>query len=139
LRAQRLKEEEEAVLRQGIAQVQLNSALAPRERKRIRTPFDGVVTDRLISVGERYNEPAPMLVVARIDPLHIEAYLPAAQRSTAAHRQSAKIIPKAGGTPQAVINVIDPVLDAATGTYGARLALTSPDGAFYGQRVTLRF
>jgi multidrug resistance efflux pump len=77
LLALRLKEE--AVLRQRIAQVQLNSALAPRERKRIRAPFDGVVTDKLISVGERYNEPAPMLVVARIDPLHIEAYLPAAQ------------------------------------------------------------
>lgn len=122
-------EEEEAVLQQKMASVELKSALAARERKRIRAPFDGVVTDKLMSVGELYNEQAPVLVVARIDPLHVEAYLPAARRAQVAPGQRAEVTLETGETVTATISVIDPVLDAATGTFGLRLDLPNPGGA----------
>lgn len=133
-------EEEEAVLQQKIAAVELKAALAARERKRIRAPFDGVVTDKLMSVGELYNEQAPVLVVARIDPLHVEAYLPADLRGAVTMGQSVGVTLETGATVAAVIDVIDPVLDAATGTFGLRLTLPNPDASILaGQSCALRF
>ncbi len=69
-------EEEKAEYQLEIATVQM-AALGAREGKRIRAPFDRVVTDTLMSAGELYNEQAPIIVMVRIDPLHVEACLPA--------------------------------------------------------------
>lgn len=132
-------EEEEAMFQLRIAEVQLQSALSARERKRIRAPFDGVVTDTLMAVGELYNEQTPIIVIARVDPLHVEAYLPAARRGDVATGQAADIHLETGGTVQARVDVIDPVLDAATGTFGVRLILPNPGGAVLaGQSCALR-
>lgn len=132
-------EEEEAEFQLRIAEVQLQSALAARERKRIRAPFDGVVTDRLMAVGELYNEQAPVIVIARVDPLHVEAYLPAARHAQVQTGQIAQITLETGGTVTATIDVIDPVLDAATGTFGLRLTLPNADRSILaGQSCTLR-
>ncbi|QIE48264.1 efflux RND transporter periplasmic adaptor subunit (plasmid) [Pseudohalocynthiibacter aestuariivivens] len=132
-------EEEEAIFQLKVAAVQLNAALSARERKRIRAPFDGVVTDTLMSVGELYNEQAPIIVLAQIDPLHVEAYLPAARRTDIEVGQSAEITLETGGIVSGVIDVIDPVLDAATGTFGLQLTLPNPEGAILaGQSCNLR-
>lgn len=132
-------EEEEAVFQMKVAELQLRSALAARERKRIRAPFDGVVTDTLMSVGELYNEQAPIIVIARTDPLHVEAYLPAARRADVAVGQGADVMLETGGKVTATIHVIDPVLDAATGTFGVQLTLPNPDGTILaGQSCELR-
>jgi len=133
-------EEEEAVLQQKIAAEQLEAALAARERKRIRAPFDGVVTDKLMSVGELYNEQEPVVVVARIDPLHVEAYLPAARRAGISLGDTVDVVLESRERVQAVIDVIDPVLDAATGTFGIRLRLSNPEGRFLaGQSCAIHF
>ncbi len=132
-------EEEEAVHQLEVAKVQLAAALAARERKRIRAPFDGVVTDTLMSVGELYNEQSPVIVLARVDPLHVETYLPASRRGDVAVGQDAEITLETGGTVAARIEVIDPVLDAATGTFGVQLSLPNPDGAILaGQSCSMR-
>lgn len=132
-------EEEEAVYQLEVARVQLAAALSARERKRVRAPFDGVVTDTLMSVGELYNEQAPIIVLARIDPLYVEAYLPASRRAEVRLGQSAEVTLEIGGTATATLEVIDPVLDAATGTFGVRLSLPNPEGAILaGQSCTLR-
>ena len=116
----------------------MQAALAARERKRVRAPFDGVVTDRAISAGELYNEQGTIVTVARIDPLHVDAYLPASRRAELAVGQTATVTLETGGTHEAVVRVIDPVLDAATGTFGVRLDLANPDGAiFAGQSCFL--
>jgi len=121
-------EEEDALYQMEVAEVQLQAALAARERKRVRAPFDGVVTDRAISAGELYNEQGTIVTVARIDPLHVDAYLPASRRAELTVGQTATVTLETGGTHEAVVRVIDPVLDAATGTFGVRLDLANPDG-----------
>ncbi|WP_166434087.1 efflux RND transporter periplasmic adaptor subunit [Roseovarius spongiae] len=132
-------EEEEAIYQIEVAKVQLAAALAARERKRVRAPFKGVVTDTLMSAGELYNEQAPIIVLARIDPLHVEAYLPAARRADVAVGQTGEVTLETGNTVAATLAVIDPVLDAATGTFGVRLELPNPEGAILaGQSCTLR-
>jgi len=126
-RAARL-EEEEAMFQLQVAEVQLAAALAARERKRVRAPFDGVVTDRTVSVGELYNEQGPIVTVARIDPLHVETYLPAARRAELSRGQTVPVTLETGDTLTATVQVIDPVLDAATGTFGVQLDLPNPEG-----------
>jgi len=131
-------EEEEAQYQSRLAELHLNAALAARERKRVRAPFDGVVTDLLISEGELYNEQHPIAVIARIDPLRVEAYLPAFRRADLGLGQRADVTLETGGTVRAEITVIDPVLDAATGTFGVQLALPNPEGTILaGQSCTL--
>ncbi|MEB8385647.1 efflux RND transporter periplasmic adaptor subunit [Rhodobacteraceae bacterium KMM 6894] len=132
-------EEEEAVFQLEVAKLQLSAALSARERKRIRAPFDGVVTDTLMSVGELYNEQTPIIVLARIDPLYVEAYLPAARRPDVQVGQVGEVTFEIGGTALATLEVIDPVLDAATGTFGIRLTLPNPEGRILaGQSCALR-
>lgn len=121
-------EEEEAALAAQIAGVQLTAAEAALERRRIRAPFDGVVLQRLMSVGELYNEQGPVLVVATIDPLHVEAWLPATARAQVSPGGLWQVRLDSGQEVQARVDVADPVLDPATGTFGMRLVLPNPDG-----------
>lgn len=131
-------EEEEAQYQRRLAELHLSAALAARERKRVRAPFDGVVTDLLISEGELYNEQHPIAVIARIDPLRVEAYLPAFRRTEVELGQKADVMLELGGRVTAEIILIDPVLDAATGTFGLELNLPNPDGSILaGQSCTL--
>ncbi|MDN5788088.1 efflux RND transporter periplasmic adaptor subunit [Pseudorhodobacter sp.] len=121
-------EEEEAGLNAGIAGVQLAAAKAALERKRIRAPFDGVIVERVMSVGELYNEQGPIFVIARINPLVIEAWLPAASRSAILPEGQWHVDLESGETVTATLDLADPILDPATGTFGIRLALPNPDG-----------
>lgn len=131
-------EVEDAMYQLEVARVQLEAALSARERKRVRAPFDGVVTETLVSEGEIYNEQTPIVVVARVDPLHVEAYLSARKRAGIVEGQVARVTVETGGSFAATVAVIDPVLDAATGTFGLRLTLPNPDGAILaGQSCTL--
>lgn len=122
-------EEEQARLAQQQAQLELEAAIAARERKRIRAPFDGVVTARLMSPGELYAEQGPIVVLARVDPLHVETYLPLSRLDDVSAGDLLKVTLETGETVSASVSVIDPVLDAATGTFGVRLVLPNPDGA----------
>ena len=138
-RAARL-EEEEALLDHDKAKVEVRAALAALERKKVRAPFDGVVTERRMSVGELYTEQVPILVVARIDPLSLEAYLPASARPAVAVGQDVDVTLEDGTTHTARIELLDPLLDAATGTFGLRLALPNPEGKILaGQSCQLKF
>ncbi|MWB76886.1 efflux RND transporter periplasmic adaptor subunit [Pseudooceanicola sp. 216_PA32_1] len=132
-------EEEEALLEHRMAEAELAAAEAARERKRIRAPFDGVVTEKLLSVGELYTEQGPVVTVVSVDPLHVEAYLPVSRRAEVAEGRTATLTLETGDTVEATVDVIDPVLDAATGTFGIRLILPNPDGAILaGQSCRLR-
>lgn len=131
-------EEEEAVIARRIAAVELQAAEAALERRRIRAPFDGVVTERMMSVGELYNEQGPVFVIAATDPLMIEAWLPASSRGLAVQGHVWQVSLETGGTAAATVGVADPVLDAATGTFRLRLSLPNPGGAILaGQNCRL--
>ncbi|WP_323005344.1 efflux RND transporter periplasmic adaptor subunit [Pseudorhodobacter sp.] len=122
-------EEEEAELSAKIAGVQLEAATAALERKRIRAPFDGVITERAMSVGELYNEQGPIFSIARINPLVVEAWLPASARSAIVINSQWNVQLESGLAVLATLDLADPILDPATGTFGIRLNLANPDGA----------
>jgi RND family efflux transporter MFP subunit len=94
----------------------------------IRSPLDGVVVERLSSVGEYVGE-LPFLRLAQIDPLRIEAAVPAGLFGRIKTGMTGRVQwGMAGiGTRNAKVTVVDPVIDAASGTLGVRLEVANPD------------
>lgn len=135
---------DEAAAEAKLAESQLreardNKRLAELEVKRaeemvalrtLRSPFDGVVVDRYLKPGEFASTSVkqPILKLAAIDPLHVEVILPVAQLGKVREAQRAEIVPESpvGGSYSAKVSLVDPVIDAASGTFGARLVLPNP-------------
>jgi len=113
-----------------LASLQLEQALAVLERRVLRSPIPGVVVERLMSRGERVEEET-ILKVAQIDPLRVEVILPAAMFDSIRPGMRATVVPEFPGdrVHVASVTIVDRVIDAASGTFGARLDLPNPDGA----------
>jgi RND family efflux transporter MFP subunit len=110
----------------------LEAAEAEQELKQrmLVSPIDGVVTERLLAPGEYRNEQSPILTLAQIDPLRVEVYVPTSQYGRIPIGSTADVRPQQpiGGSYSATVTVVDQVLDAASGTFGVRLALPNPSG-----------
>jgi len=146
--AQQAHDDAQAEMR--VAQADLKDAQENRELARldyqhqvdllnlrtIKSPFDGVVMDRLLNPGDltQYGtETKPILKLAQINPLRVEVVLPLEYYKKLAVGMSAEIIPeKMGGRYPARVTVIDRVFDAASGTFGVRLELPNPRAAVPG-------
>jgi RND family efflux transporter MFP subunit len=146
--AQQAHDDAQAEMR--VAQADLKDAQENRELARldyqhqvdllnlrtIRSPFDGVVMDRLLNPGDltQYGtETKPILKLAQINPLRVEVVLPLEYYRKLSLGMAAEIIPeKLGGRHPARLTVIDRVFDAASGTFGVRLELANPRGAVPG-------
>jgi multidrug efflux pump subunit AcrA (membrane-fusion protein) len=87
-----------------------------------------VVTERLLVPGEYRNEQSPILTLAQIDPLRVEVFVPTSQYGRIRIGSNAQIRPQQpiSGSYPATVTVVDQVLDAASGTFGVRLALPNP-------------
>jgi RND family efflux transporter MFP subunit len=98
------------------------------KQRTLVSPIDGVVTERLLVPGEFRNEQSPILTLAQIDPLRVEVFVPTSQYGRIRVGSNAKILPQQpiGGIYTATVTVADQVLDAASGTFGVRLALPNP-------------
>ena len=103
------------------------------EQRRIRSPFNGVVTERLQHVGEiaQTGESArPILKLAQTHPLRVELVLPVAmygrlQKGMVAQVDVEKPL---SGSYSATVAVVDRVVDSGSGTFGVRLELPNPKG-----------
>jgi RND family efflux transporter MFP subunit len=136
------KDEAEAEYR--LAQEQLRAAqesrkLAELEVKRaeevlaqrsIHSPVNGVVVALLLRPGElaSSNQKDPIVKLMEIDPLNVELVLPVQQYGKIKVGQRARVVPEqpVGGSYTAAVEVVDPTLDAASGTFGVRLRLPNP-------------
>jgi len=124
------------------ARAELRRAEEQVAQRRVLSPLDGVVAERHLGPGEHLHEQAQILTVAQIDPLHVEVYLPAAFLRRVAVGQRAVVLPEepVGGRHEARVQVVDQVLDAASGTFGVRLLLPNPELALpAGLRCRVRF
>jgi RND family efflux transporter MFP subunit len=102
------------------------------ERLKLRTlssPIDGVVVKRHLSAGE-YVQEQPVLELARIDPLQVEVVVPVRLYGKIRIGMRARIEWEGGvsSSREATVTVVDPVVDAASGTIGIRLVIPNPDG-----------
>jgi RND family efflux transporter MFP subunit len=110
--------------------------------KQIRSPIDGVVIERKLSAGEYIYEQTSIMTIAQIDPLNVELVLPQERYGGIKVGSTAIVHPAApvGGAYEAKAAVVDPVIDAASGTFGVRLLLPNPDHAIpAGIRCTVEW
>lgn len=108
--------------------LELARANAALERRRIRSPIDGKVLARLHNPGE-YIEDEPLMRIVKLDPLYIEAILPMRLFGAVKDGMQAEVFPELEGSVshKATVVLVDPMGDAGSGTFGARLSLPNPD------------
>jgi len=113
----------------ALAETDLALAEAERDRRSIRAPISGYVVERRLAVGEFWAESESLMTIAAVDVLHVEAAVDIAAFPLLAPGQPARVLPEPPfDTPRdAVVEIIDRVFDAASGTFGARLRLDNTD------------
>jgi RND family efflux transporter MFP subunit len=124
-----IQELAEATVSHHVAQLDLNRAKAALEIRTIRSPIDGVIDKRALGPGEYVHQEASIVTVARIDPLYVETFLPVRYFGLIKIGNTANVRPDdpVGGDRNAAVTVVDEVFDAASGTFGVRLALPNPE------------
>ncbi|MCB2006609.1 MAG: efflux RND transporter periplasmic adaptor subunit [Burkholderiaceae bacterium] len=153
------QERDDAAAEMRVAQAELleardNRQLAVLESKRLEellrqrtliSPFDGVVTEveqhpgELAQTGEGAR---PILTMAQIHPLRVEVVLPVALYNQIKAGAAAEIEAEAPtkGRFKATVQIVDKVVDSASGTFGVRLELPNPAGNMpAGVKCKVRF
>lgn len=101
-------------------------------RRTLRSPFNGVVLDRMLNPGdlaEAGTGRKAILKLVQIEPLRVEVVLPIAAWGKLKPRMAAEVTPEGlGGRYAATVTVIDSVFDTASGTFGVRLELPNAEG-----------
>ena len=137
---------DEAEAEKRVAEAELRDAsdsqlLAQRElqyssdllaRRTLRSPFNGVVVERMLNPGDLAESGTgrrPVLKLAQVEPLRVEVVLPIAAYGTLRPGAVAMVAPEAlGGRYPATVTVVDSVFDSASGTFGARLEMANAQG-----------
>ena len=123
----------EATENQEFAQREYRHSMDLLNRRVLRSPFSGVVVDRMLNPGdlaEAGTGRKPILKLAEVERLRVEVVLPVELFGKLRVGGSATVIPDGiGGRYQARITVVDTVFDSASATFGVRLELPNPKGA----------
>lgn len=122
-----IHEKDEMETETQILKLEMREAEEQLKQRTIRSPLDGVVMKRFYSTGEFVQE-KPIVSLAQIDPLRIEVAVPVRLYRQVQVGMVAQVEWEAplGGELAAKVTVVDPVLDAASGTIGIRLELPNP-------------
>jgi len=115
----------EAIALAGLDRDRVQATL---ERRVIRSPIDGVVVRRILGSGE-YADPPQIMEIAQIDPLRVEVFAPLVYLGRVEPGDSVIVRPEepVGGRYEAQVDVVDRVVDAASGTFGIRIKLANPE------------
>lgn len=110
-----------------VRQLELRLAEAQLAQKTIQAPFDGYILDIFKYRGE-YVEEQPILRLAQLDPLIVEAIVPMESFGQIQPGMEADILPDLQGNPvRGKVTVVDRIGDTASNTFGVRLVIPNPD------------
>jgi len=113
-----------------LAELEVKRAEEIVAQRSVHSPVNGVVVAILLHPGElaSSNQKDPILKLMEIDPLNVELVLPVSAYGKIKVGQRARVQPEqpVGGSHAATVEVVDPTLDAASGTFGVRLRLPNP-------------
>lgn len=123
----------EATDNRALAGFEVQRLAAEVARRSIVSPVNGVVTERIQHPGElaQSGETAvAILKLAQTDPARVEVVLPSQRYGRTKVGDVVTIHPEtpAGASYRAVVNVVDSVVDSASGTFGIRLEIPNPKG-----------
>lgn len=132
---------DEAVTEARLAAVELEQARTILAQKTVRSPITGLVVAKVAEVGEFVSDDE-ILRLVQLDPLHIEVVVPVENLDSIRTGMQATVFPQqpVGGEYQAEVVTVDQVVDAASGTFGVRLALPNDEYKLpAGLRCTVAF
>ena len=112
-----------------LAELELARAEQTLKRHTIRSPIGGVVAERYLNPGESVED-RPVVKVVQIDPLRVEVVMPISEFGRIKAGQSAIVRPEAaigGGRHESTVTIVDPIIDAASGTFRVTLMLPNPE------------
>ncbi len=135
------QEKDEVERDSEVSRLQLVTAQKQLQQKVITSPINGIVLERMMDPGEYVGE-YPILKIASLDPLYVEAVLPKELFGTIKVKNVAEVALEApiGGLYKAKVTVVDQIIDAASGTFGVRLTLPNPKNAIpVGLKCKIRF
>ena len=94
----------------------------------ITSPFSGVVVDKYISPGELTDQ-QKVVKIAQLNPLKVEIIAPIGIYGSVSPGMLANVWPEGPmpGPYEAEIDIVDKVIDAASGTFGISLLMANPD------------
>jgi RND family efflux transporter MFP subunit len=112
----------------ALAKLDYERAKAALELRTIRSPLAGVVIDRLRHPGELAARDYPIVRIAQLNPLRAEAFAPIARLGRITVGQPAVVVPEPPMSRplEASVTVVDPIVDAASGTFAVRLEMPNP-------------
>ncbi len=110
------------------AGLELKRAEAIMNERVITSPISGVVIERLMNAGEFVRE-EPILSIAQLDPLRVEVMLPSSKFGSIKPGATVSVLLElpVGKAVAATVTKVDRVIDAASGTFVARLEVPNPD------------
>jgi len=120
---------DQASEKKRLASREVELAQAQLEQRTIRAPIDGVVAERMLSAGE-YVDDKPIMRVASINPLRVDALVPAAAFGQVKAGAKASVTPELVRPVEhiAVVRIADGIIDAASNTFRVRMDLPNPRG-----------
>jgi RND family efflux transporter MFP subunit len=132
----------EARENRALARLEHERAQAALELRTIRSPLTGVVLERLRHPGELAARDYPVVRIAQLNPLRAEAFAPIAFLGKITVGQPALVIPEPPMSRplEASVTVVDPIVDAASGTFAIRLEMANPGNRIpSGLKCKVRF
>ena len=109
------------------AQIELGRVGALLKRRSLRSPVDGFIVERHFDPGE-YVGSDPVFEIVALQPLHVDVILPVRMLGRVRKGMMATVSPQppVGGRLPARVDIVDRVVDAASGTFSVRLLLDNP-------------
>lgn len=107
-----------------LAKAELKRAKIHLEMKVIKSPFNGVVTDRYYNPAERVDD-KPILMLVKVDPLYVETLLPVSMLGKITKGMQGVVNTELNKNANLIakVTVVDSVVDAASGYFRIRLEL----------------
>ena len=137
-------EAERKVAESELLAAQENRELAKIEHRRsldalalrsVTAPFNGIVLDRMLNPGDLADAGSgrkPVLKIAQVDPLRVDVVLPAALIGSVRPGSKVTLTMLGNVRHAASVKMVDRVVDAASGTFVARIELPNPTFAIPG-------
>ena len=118
---------QEADAEQELAKIESRRTVELLRLRTITSPFSGIVIDKYISPGELTDQ-QKVVKIAQVNPLKVEVIAPVEIYGSVQKGMKANIFPEGPKTGpfEAEVDIVDQVVDAASGTFGIRLILQNP-------------
>src|SRR5262249_32969924 len=114
--------------RKEAAQADYEKASAALDDTIVRSPFDGVVQQRIKKVGEAVQQHEPIVHIVRTDRLDVESTVELAPANRIQTETDVEVAPNVRAVPIATFPHLSPVPAVVISPDGKRLAAGSDDG-----------